>query len=575
LFSISSITLAAEHYASPTGDDETGSGSITKPYKTIQHVLDSVVSSGDTIILRGGTYNENIEIAKPNITIRSMSNEWAVIQSVLNDPEKEVAVSFDVSPEHSDRSRLENVEVVGGYWYGVKFETKWDWGGIDRSGASHITIQGCKIHDTGDACIKITPGCDDITIRQCEIYNSGRNDPDSAEGIDNVNGDRMLVEQCHLHDISATGLYAKGGAIGTRIERCLVEDCGAAGILVGFDTSPEWFDVNVNPEYYENIDGEVTNCIVVNTVYAGIGLYAAKNARVFNNSLVDVAKEGQSGLFFGITFQDWNSEANRPSCLNPIIRNNIVVESARANSRVVEIRWDDELGGLSGLSGMPEMSNNRYYVENGTAVFEDERPGSEFSGGLGGWKSHINGDRDSTEGDPAFIDPTLGDYHLLPTSACIDDGTSNGAPRVDFDGISRPQGNNYDPGALEYHNLSFPIPDIQVNGSDAPTVIYAHKSFSTTLSLASEDHKGQEADWWVAAYTPSGWLSLIYEQGELIWINDLKRCIQAPLISFASLEIPEPPISTGLNYIYFAVDDNADNKPDASWYDFVVVEKME
>jgi len=451
LMGVSSIAKAAEYYVSPAGSDATGTGTVANPYQTIQHVLDSVAGAGDTLTLRGGTYPEAIEIAHRNLTIRSMTGEWAVIQCPLDDPDKGVAVAFDVDdPEPADGSRLQRVEVVGGYWYGIKFETKWDWGGADRSGASDIIIEDCKIHDTGDACIKVTPGCDDITIRRCEIYNSGRNDPDSAEGIDNVNGDRMVVQQCHIHDITATGLYAKGGAIGVKIERCWVEDCGAAGILIGFDTSPEYFDTDVNPEYYENIDGEVTNCVVVNTQYAGIGMYAAKNPKVYNNTLVDVAKSGHSGLYFGLTFQDWDPDAGRPPSVNPVLRNNIVGQSAGYNATTVEVRWDDELGGMSALSGSPTMSHNRYYIEGGSAEFVDERPGSEFSGNLAAWKAHISGDADSTEGHPKFVDAAAGDYHLTAASPCMNTGTFTGAPEVDHDGISRPQGAGYDIGAYEF-----------------------------------------------------------------------------------------------------------------------------
>jgi hypothetical protein len=222
-----SAAEAAEYYVSTTGDDSTGNGAIDHPFRTIQHVLDAVAVSGDTITLRGGTYNETIRIRNPNMTIRSRNGEWAVIDSATDTEDVAQTVRFDVD---ADGSALQRFEVTGGYYYGIKFETNWDWGDPgDRSGACNIVIDDCKIHDTGNARIKVTPGCDDITIRGCEIYNSGRRRPDSAEAIDNVNGDRMLVQECHIHDISATGLYAEGGAIGAKIERCRVERCGEAG----------------------------------------------------------------------------------------------------------------------------------------------------------------------------------------------------------------------------------------------------------------------------------------------------------------------------------------------------------
>ena len=69
------IPFAAEYYVSTTGNDTKGDGTIGNPYRTIQYVLDSVAISGDTITLRGGTYNEAVRIRNPNMTIRSRSGE--------------------------------------------------------------------------------------------------------------------------------------------------------------------------------------------------------------------------------------------------------------------------------------------------------------------------------------------------------------------------------------------------------------------------------------------------------------------------------------------------------------------
>jgi hypothetical protein len=45
---------------------------------------------------------------------------------------------------------------------------------------------------------------------------------------------------------------------------------------------------------------------------------------------------------------------------------------------------------------------------------------------------------------PLFLSPLSGDYHLLPTSPCIDAGTNEGAPKIDFDGDDRPIDGNAD-----------------------------------------------------------------------------------------------------------------------------------
>ncbi|MEA3340370.1 MAG: S8 family serine peptidase [Chloroflexota bacterium] len=58
--------------------------------------------------------------------------------------------------------------------------------------------------------------------------------------------------------------------------------------------------------------------------------------------------------------------------------------------------------------------------------------------------AHVN----DHSGDPAFVDPAAGDYHIQPTSAAADAGVDAGVA-VDIDGRPRPQGLGYDIGADE------------------------------------------------------------------------------------------------------------------------------
>ena len=52
-------------------------------------------------------------------------------------------------------------------------------------------------------------------------------------------------------------------------------------------------------------------------------------------------------------------------------------------------------------------------------------------------------------GDPAFLDPHGGDYHIGPGSAALDAGVDAGVV-VDIDGDGRPQGSGHDIGADEF-----------------------------------------------------------------------------------------------------------------------------
>jgi len=420
-------------YVSTSGNDATATGAKDKPFKSINAAL-AAAKPGDTVILRGGTYREgvNVRVRKPNITIKSAKGEWAVIDLTNHNPghNEDSGVYFDVD---SSGGKLQGVEVIGG-WYAVCTETKWDWGNPkDRAGASNIIIEDCVLHDSRYDVIKIKPNCNNITIRYNEIFNSGRafdgkpkNGEDNAEGIDNVNGDKMVVQNNYIHDICSNAIYAKGGATDVLIENNRIETAYGAGIMVGFDTSPEFFDLTVNPQYYENIRGVVRNNLIVGTGWEGIGFYGSKDAQVYNNTLVNVANGGQyhSAIYFGLTYQDWENHKGRPANSNPKIYNNIVSQPSGIVRPMIEIRYSSELGGMSALDGNPEMSNNCYYIAGKSAAFTDLRPGRLLeNAGFPAWQAHINGDRGSIEADPL-----LGADYMPSNPQCAGMGIASSIP---------------------------------------------------------------------------------------------------------------------------------------------------
>lgn len=459
-------------YVSLTGNDATGDGSIDRPYRHIGYAL-AQSQAGDTIVLRGGTYvlngetfsiggttyPEEVRVRNASITIKSRNGEKAIIQCPI-DHEADYSICVQFDPD-ADGGKLKCLEIAGGYYYGVSFETKWDWGDPnDRSGATDIAIEDCTIRDTGRDSVKIKPGSDGITIRRSEISGSGARDGGNAEGIDNVNGDRMLVQDSFIHDTATTGIYFKGGATDCVVERTRVEHTGAGGIMVGFDTSPEYFDTTANPDYYESIRGVVRNSIVVDTVYAGIGMYAAKDAQILNNTIVDAAKTAHSPIYFGVTLQDSDDTGKRPPNANPTIKNNIIVHGAGNANPCVGIRyatdidiWDYDqdpavfIGpfDFSGLDGMPTMDHNLYFKSGGTCTFDDGRPTSLLSdGNLAQWQTHIAAEANALEADPGLD----ADEHLTAGSPAIDAGETLTEVIYDIDRQTRVA--LYDIGADEY-----------------------------------------------------------------------------------------------------------------------------
>jgi len=401
-------------YVSPDGNDASATGSITLPYKSINAALGKA-GAGGTVILRGGIYREGaaVRIRNSNITIKSRKGEWAIIELPIKNPDCGESSTFTFDPEVS-HCKLQSVEVIGGF-YAVCLNSKWAWHGPDDEvAASDILIEDCKLHDSKYEVVKVKPNCNNVTIRYNEIYNSGRaelgtdnwlNGDAHGEAIDNVNGHNMKVQNNYMHDLNI-GLYAKGGATDLLIENNLIENVLGAGIQLGFDTNLEWFDSSANPDYYENIRGVVCNNLIINAGWEGIGLYASKDAKVYNNTVVNAVNgRGQyhSALYFGVVPQDGQIGYGHPANLHSEIHHNIVCQSATSNKPMIEIRYSLDCGGMSAYSGMPAMHDNCYYITGKSAKFNDQRPGSKLdNAGFIAWKSHISGDNGSIEADPAF-----------------------------------------------------------------------------------------------------------------------------------------------------------------------------
>ena len=134
-----SLALAADIYVSTTGNDA-NPGTLAAPVQTIKHAL-QLANSGDTIFLRGGTYTGGITITKPNITLTSYSGEWGIISSPFDDPNLFTTVVIDFD---AHGTKLQRLEIIGGFYYTVKLESNWDWNLPVTYGASNASGVTCR-----------------------------------------------------------------------------------------------------------------------------------------------------------------------------------------------------------------------------------------------------------------------------------------------------------------------------------------------------------------------------------------------------------------------------------------------
>ncbi len=76
---------ATTYYVSTTGSNS-NSGTLSSPFATPNYAALQCVS-GDVIDIRGGIYNltASIRLQHSNLTIRSHTNEWAILNAPVND----------------------------------------------------------------------------------------------------------------------------------------------------------------------------------------------------------------------------------------------------------------------------------------------------------------------------------------------------------------------------------------------------------------------------------------------------------------------------------------------------------
>jgi len=405
----SSDSLAGNtYYVSPQGNDQ-AAGTLAAPWKTLERAI-ATLPSGSTLVLRAGTYNGPVIVRAPDITIQGYNGELATIQTPVDSEKNGNNLWFMAAG-----GTVRDLELVGGYHYAVKFEQ------------GKALIENCKVHDCGHHGIKIPSiSGGKVTIRKCEVYNTGRRDL-AGQGIDNVRGNDLLVQECYIHDIPAYGASAKGGARDCVFERNLFVNCGA-GIFLGGTTDDNLFDTTANPQKWESIQGTARNNIILNSQYAGIGMWKAQRPRVYNNTIYHACLANDQG---GILVQFGSEE--------PTIINNIVVMAQRTNRPLVYLKHP--------FIGTLTMEHNCYWREGSRATWWDNSAGFKALSSLSGWQARRNVDKHSIFADPR-VDPKTG--FLLPGSPCIDQGQAIPSFHSDFRGQRRPQGTAWDIGADEW-----------------------------------------------------------------------------------------------------------------------------
>ena len=445
---------ADSYYVSTQGSDRTGDGSLINPWRTIQKAA-SIVSSGENVYIRAGTYNEKVTITK-----LAGSGSWITFQ-----------------PYENEKVILDGAGVTGAY----------DGVILLKDGCNFIRITGLEIKNAAYSGVMLLGGeITDIRIDNCIIHTcqgagiyaySGQYD--SGKFVKRIEFDHNTVYDVHLAKLAQEAI-SFSGVIEFEIHHNNLARYGKEGIDVKdgtskgsihhntIDTSSDFGggqaiyidgykrlcrDIDIYSNY---ITGNGGSGIILNAEHPEYG-GAIENINVYNNIICLSQKSGYTNFRSIDSLNDcpWtNVKIYNNICYNGGSKNHVIrIMPSASNIKNLVIANNIFTGNSynimyfqhmtfseSQVLGRLTLTNNLYHRFDGNA----NNQWVDKVNPVGGW-----GDNPVIS-DPLFVNKDKGDLYLKSASPAIDAADSRYAPETDYDGKKRPIGAGYDIGAYEF-----------------------------------------------------------------------------------------------------------------------------
>jgi len=429
---------------------------------TIQAGIDAA-SDGDTVLAADGTYtgagNKNLDFKGKAITVRSK-----------NGPEKTI-----VDCEGDGR---------GFYFHTGEQQDSVVSGFTVKNGRGILEGPGLFNHGGGIFCENSSPTIDDCIITE--------NSSDYGFGI-SITGGSPSISNCTItgnYSIASIGI---GGGIYLAETSALINNCTITGNQEG-------------GIYSQGGSPTVINCTITGNWVSGTPSYGGGISSYNSSILISdcLVKNNSGGFGGGISFRGGSPSITRSSIIenystlikssgggggggiycgsdlyfdptNAIISNCVI--SGNTAGHGGGISCDDGSATIinSTISGnsASQSSSGAVYTNSSTNIInsilwsnspdeiyaDNSNPIAKYSLIKGGW-----GDIGNIDLNPAFVDPTIGDYRLKNYSPCIGAGTPMGASNTDIEGnpIPNPPDSNPDMGAHENSRATRAIPLLNI-----------------------------------------------------------------------------------------------------------------
>lgn len=414
LLSILSNGYTATYYVAKTGTDGNSCAnaqSQSKPKLTIAQGV-ACLSSGDTLIIRAGTYNEIVPPLPSGknwnntTTVRGATGEAVVIRPnigrtvlQLNCVESYL-IYENLTLDGNNTLAPEGIHICEN--------------GLGQA-AHHIRLKDVLIRGMGSVGFFVG------SVRNGQVlggFNEFINVTVLGPGVCNYFGDALCPH----------GFYVNSG--NNLFDGVIVDGYKDHGVTL-YDST-----------YVQKVGNIFRNCIFRNNDGAGMQLFSGVNT-VIENTLIYGNKSGGMFVGFGMT---------GTTIRNNTIYNNVTdaiyfQDASSGNQLINNIIYTNFGAGIHISNGPSVLVRNNLASQNGGGNFRDQPGAATLQNNLFG---------DSY--NPKLVNTALQDFHLSAGSAAIDVGLTIEKLTEDKDGVARPQGQGYDIGAYEYRTNTLSPP---------------------------------------------------------------------------------------------------------------------
>ncbi|MGE5423151.1 MAG: choice-of-anchor Q domain-containing protein [Ignavibacteriales bacterium] len=438
------LSTSTAYYVSTTGSNLNDGLSETSPFKTISKAV-SVAQAGETILVRGGIYNEKITMpysgtADNPIVMQNYPSETPIIDgtgiaavddgALLTISSKSYIkiIGFEVRNYVSPNARcVMGIRVDGGDSQGIEIrnckvhDIRTTYSGSNANRNAHAIAVYGTIKD-------LNRSIDGIIIDGNEVYNCKLGQSEAITFNGNVTN--FQVTNNRVHDNDNIGICMIGFEGTANNDNAGVASAMQDRARHGLCAQNQVWNISSgnNPTYGEKcadaiyVDGGYDILIERNIVdNSDIGVEAASEHKgcktqyiTIRNNLITKCK-GVGGILFGGASRS-NGTATDVKIFNNTLYNN-----------------EPHLGIGYANSSTNEVKNNICYV------------GTYLEGTKG--NNVISNNRTA---NPLFVNIAAKDFHLQASSPAINKGVVVNYGDVDLDGNPRVQGSAVDQGCYEY-----------------------------------------------------------------------------------------------------------------------------